>query len=143
MNAIDAITAMDETAAQALAEKFISFLETGEAPDGLFHPEVFVDFTPPQWRLQAAGAEQAVQARLASHPGKGTVPRWRCDATRRGFVLEVEERWTDAQDDWYCRELFRADVTDGGISDLAVYCTGDWDSALQRRHAREVALLRP
>ena len=29
---------------------------------------------------------------------------------------------------WYCRELFRADVGPAGITELAVYCTGDWDA---------------
>ncbi|WP_441251365.1 hypothetical protein [Kitasatospora sp. McL0602] len=134
---------MNETTANELAGKFIAFLETGTAPEGLFHPDVFLDFTPPQWRLQASGADNVVQARLSSHPAEGSVPRWRCDPTPRGFVLEVEERWTDADDDWYCRELFRADTTDGAISDLSVYCTGDWDSALQERHQQQVALLRP
>ena len=43
----------------------------------------------------------------------------------------------------YSREMARADVVDGAISAVSVYCTGDWDEALQARHAREVALLRP
>jgi hypothetical protein len=95
--------------------------------------------------------EEVVQARRRSHPAQGTVPRWRCAPTPVGFVLEVEERWTDADADadadaddyWYCRELFRADVTAGAISDLSVYCTGDRDSAQQERHSREAALVRP
>lgn len=134
---------MNESTARELAGKFVTFLETGDPPAGLFHPDAFCDFTPPQWRLQASGAEELVQARRRSHPTKGTVPRWRCDPTPTGFVLEVEERWTDAGDHWYCRELFRADVTDDAISDLSVYCTGDWNSALQERHRREVTLVRP
>jgi hypothetical protein len=39
--------------------------------------------------------------------------------------------------------MFRADVTDGAISEVSVYCTGDWDDALVARHRNEVALLRP
>jgi hypothetical protein len=134
---------MNERTAKELAGKFVTFLETGDPPDGLFRPEVFLDFTLPQWRLQVGGAEAVVQARRQSHPVAGSVPRWRCDPTPTGFVLEVEERWTDAADQWYCREMFRADATDEGISDLSVYCTGDWDSAQQERHHREVALSRP
>ncbi|MFC8448128.1 hypothetical protein [Kitasatospora sp. NPDC057223] len=134
---------MNESTAHELADKLITFLETGDPPEGLFRPDVFCDFTLPLWRLQVAGVEEVVQARRRSHPAKGTVPRWRCDPTAVGFVLEVEERWTDADDHWYCRELFRADVTAGAISDLSVYCTGDWDSAQQERHGREVALVRP
>jgi hypothetical protein len=56
--------------------------------------------------------------------------------------LEVEEQWNQDGQSWYCREMFRADVSDGSISALSVYCTGDWDAELVRRHARSVRLLR-
>jgi hypothetical protein len=69
--------------------------------------------------------------------------RWRCDPTPTGFVLEFEERWSDGAQRWFCREMARADVVGGAIASLSVCCTGDWDEALQRRHAAEVALLRP
>jgi len=39
--------------------------------------------------------------------------------------------------------LFRADVSDGAISQLTVYCTGDWDRARVAEHAAAVRLLRP
>ena len=34
-------------------------------------------------------------------------------------------------------------VVDGAVADVAVYCTGDWDDARQREHARSVTLIRP
>jgi hypothetical protein len=70
------------------------------------------------------------------------VLRSRLDSTPSGFVLEVEETWESDGDQWYCRELFRADITDGAISELSVYCTGDWDSARMAEHAATVALIR-
>jgi hypothetical protein len=127
----------------ALAQRFVAFLETGTPPDGLFRPDVFCDFTMPQWRLQASGVDEVVGLRARGHPTSGRVPRWRHDPTPTGFVLEVEERWEDGGKEWYCREMFRADVTDGAISEVSVYCTGDWDDALVARHRNEVALLRP
>ncbi|HTR94803.1 MAG TPA: hypothetical protein VMI73_23990 [Trebonia sp.] len=133
----------DEATARGLAGKLVTFLETGTAPDGLFAPDVFIDFTLPQWRLQARGAVDAVGMRLAGHPGPGRVPRSRFDATATGFVLEVEEEWEADGQSWYCRELFRADVAAGSIIELAVYCTGDWDAAQVARHAAAVTLLRP
>jgi hypothetical protein len=128
---------------RALAERFVAFLETGTPPAGLFHPDVFCDFTMPQWRLQARGLDDVVGMRTHGHPTAGRVPRWRHDPTPAGFVLEVEERWEDGGTEWYCREMFRADVTDGAISEVSVYCPGDWDAALVARHRAEVALLRP
>jgi hypothetical protein len=64
-------------------------------------------------------------------------------ASQAWFVLEVEEQWEQDEEPWYCRELLRADVSDGSISQLSVYCTGDWDQALVARHAQEVPLIRP
>jgi hypothetical protein len=80
--------------------------------------------------------------RLAGHPGPGLAPRSRLDATATGFVLEVEERWDADGDSWYCRELFRADVTAGSISQLSVYWSGDWSTELIDRHARTAQLIR-
>ena len=126
-----------------LADKFVTFLETGTPPDGLLTADVFCDFTVPQWRLQAQGIEDCVRLRKGGHPGPSRVPRTRLDATDTGFVLEVEEEWEADGDTWYCRELIRADISDGAISQLSVYCTGDWDSAQVARHREMVTLLRP
>lgn len=132
-----------EPLARELAAKFIEFLETGSPPEGLFTSDGFCDFTMPQWRLQAQGLEDLVGLRKAGHPGPSRVPRSRFDATTTGFVLEVEEEWEDGGESWYCRELFRADIADGAISDLSVYCTGDWDRAQVAEHRAAVQLLRP
>ena len=58
-------------------------------------------------------------------------------------MLELEEEWEQDGDSWYCREMFRADVSDGAISQLSVYCIGDWDSARVAEHRRAVRLVRP
>lgn len=134
---------MREVQAEAIAKRLIEFLETGQPPAGLFAPDVFLDFTPPLWRLQAQGIEDVTSLRLSGHPGKGEVSSWRCDATARGFVLEVEERWVADGRAWYCRELMRADVDGDRITAISVYCTGDWTAERCAQHAREVRLLRP
>lgn len=132
-----------EAASRELAAKFVEFLETGTPPDGLFTPDVFCDFTMPQWRLQASGIEDTVRLRKGGHPGPGRVPRTRFDAIDAGFVLEVQEEWDQDGESWSCREMFRADITDDGITQISVYCTGDWDRARRARHAEAVSLLRP
>ncbi len=137
------MTLTDEALGRELAAKVITFLETGTPPEGAFTPAAFCDFTMPQWRLQAQGVDEIVRMRTASHPGPGRVPRSRFDATSTGFVLEVEEEWDQDGESWYCRELFRADVADGAISQISVYCTGDWDQAQVARHRATVHLLRP
>jgi hypothetical protein len=133
----------DRATAQALAAKLVRFLETNQAPDGLFADDVFTDFTMPLWRLQAQGRDDSVAVRANGHPGGGRVPRSRLDLTETGFLLEVEEEWEHAGQRWYCRELMRCDVTDEMVSQISVYCTGDWDEATIARHSEAVTLLRP
>ncbi|MFF3598430.1 hypothetical protein [Kitasatospora indigofera] len=128
---------------EALADLLVTFLETGSPPAGLFRPDVFCDLTVPQWRLQSEGLPGLVALRRAGHPAPGVVPRRRVDPTPAGFVIELEERWEQDGQTWYCRELMRADVEDGMIARISVYCTGDWDAEQQRRHGQEVVLLRP
>jgi len=134
------VTAQD---AETVAATFIRWLETGEPPAGLFTADAFADVSLPRWRLQAQGADDILAIRRTNHPWPGKVTRSRCDPTPAGFVLELEEQWQQGGEQWYCRELFRAEVRDGAIAQLAVYCTGDWDSARRAEHAREVRLLRP
>jgi hypothetical protein len=138
-----ATTALDGGLVHSLALKFIAFLETGEVPPRLFAADVICDFTLPKWRLQAQGIDGVVRLRKQGHPGPGKVPRWRVDATPTGFVIEFEERWEQDGKDWYSREMARADVVDGSVSVLSVYCTGDWDAEHRARHEREVTLIRP
>ena len=126
-----------------LAGKIIRFLETGHAPEGLFRPDVFLDLAMPTWRIQAAGAEDLIAVRKQGRPGPGTVTRWRADPVPGGFVFEFEERWNSEAQQWYAREMMRAEVTDGAIAELTVYCTGDWDEARQAEHAEAVTLIRP
>jgi len=126
-----------------LTSKLIEFLESNEAPDGLFAEDVFLDYSSPLWRQQAATAADAIALRRAGHPSKGEVSRARVDVTTTGFVMEVEEIWHEAGDHWYARELLRADVRDGRIAELSVYCTGDWNSARVAQHAKMVLLVRP
>lgn len=127
-----------------LASEFIEFNETGTAAPRLFAEHVFVDFTMPHWRLQAGDRNGLVELRRRGHPGPSTVTSSRVDPTETGFVIEWTERWTDDDGaEWYCREMARADVADGRITNLSVYCTGDWDSSRVEEHRKTVRLLRP
>ena len=71
----------------------ITFLETGTPPGGLFTPDIFCDFTMPQWRLQARGIEDVTALRQAGHPGPSAFPGPASTRPTTGFVLEIEEEW--------------------------------------------------
>lgn len=126
-----------------LSRRFVTWLETGVRPARMFAPDVFADLSLPHWRLQAHGPGSTFHLREDSHPYQGEVRVEGLDRTSRGFLLQFEERWQADGQQWYCRELIHCVVTDGLISELVVYCTGDWDEAAQHRHAAEVQLLRP
>lgn len=134
---------MNAEVARGYALRMIEFLETNTVPAGLFADDVFCDFTVPTWREQATGLPAVVNLRRAGHPSTGRVPRWRCDPTPTGFVLEVEETWEDKGETWYCREMIRADIEGERIASVSVYCTGDWSPSRIAEHARCVRLLRP
>jgi hypothetical protein len=119
------MSTLDARRAKELADLFVEFLRTNSAPEGLFTDDVFLDLSLPRWRLQTAGRDNLVALRRAGHPALGTVPRHRVDVTGTGLVVEFEERWEDADGGWYCRELIRAEVRDGSMSEVSVYCTGD------------------
>jgi hypothetical protein len=137
------MTTPDEVIGRELAARVIKFLETGTPPVGVLLRTRSATSPCHKWRLQAQGVEEIVRMRTAGHPGPGRVPRSRFDATSTGFVLEVEEEWDQDGESWYCRELFRADVADGAIAQISIYCTGDWDRAQVARHRATVHLLRP
>jgi len=136
------VTATPVETKQAVA-RLVEFLETGTAPDGLFAPDVFVDLSLPQWRLQTATAEEGIALRTTDHPFPGQVRVERVNRTETGFTIEFEERWEDAGQHWYCREMIRADVEGDSIVEMSIFCTGDWDEAKQAEHARAVTLIRP
>ena len=62
--------------------------------------------------------------------------------TTENAAHRIAVEWDQDGESWYCRELFRADVAGGAVSQLSVYCTGDWDQAQVARHRETVELLR-
>jgi hypothetical protein len=127
----------------AVVADLIRFLETGTVPDGLFAADVFADLSLPHWRVQAATAADVIALRTEGHPFLGELQVQRVEYTARGFVIEFTERWDSQGQRWYCREMILADVQGASITELSIYCTGDWDEAKQREHADAVRLIRP
>lgn len=128
---------------QASVDRFVAFLETG-ATDGLFAPGVYADISLPHWREQALGADEVVSMKTRMHPPAGRTRVEKVLAAARAFTIKVEERWEDRGQQWYCREAFLCDLDDEGrITELSVYCTGDWSESAVAAHAEAVTLLRP
>ncbi|MEU4191824.1 hypothetical protein AB0E69_08000 [Kribbella sp. NPDC026611] len=128
----------------ASVARLVDWLETGEVQAGMLADDCFLDLSLPHWRIQVEGVADCLAVRREQHPFPGAVRVERVDRTEGGFVMAFEERWVAEGQTWYCREQFAADVDPrGAITDLRVYCTGDWDEARQAEHAAEVKLIRP
>jgi hypothetical protein len=127
---------------QASVDRFVAFLETG-VTEGLFAPDVFADITLPHWRVQVQGAEELIATKTSFHPPAGRTRVEKVLAAANGYTIKVEERWEDGGARWYCREAFLCDLDDQGrITEVSIYCTGDWDEAVVAQHAETVTLLR-
>lgn len=128
---------------RAGVDRFVAFLERG-ATDGLFARDVFADISLPHWREQARGADEVVAMKTRMHPPAGRTRVEKVLAAPHAYTIKVEERWEDDGRQWYCREAFLCDLDDEGrITELSVYCTGDWSETVVAEHAEAVILLRP
>ena len=143
MTATTAAAGPTRSAVRESVDRLVAFLETG-AVEGLFAPDVFADITLPHWRVQVQGAGEMIAAKTSLHPPAGRTRVERVLAAEHSYALKVEERWEDDGGRWYCREAFLCELDDEGrITELSVYCTGDWDEAAVARHSEAVTLLRP
>jgi hypothetical protein len=61
--------------------------------------------------------------------------------TASGFVTERSRE--DGGADITGRKIVLCTVRDGRVSELTIYCSGDWDEELRARHAAKARILRP
>ena len=100
--------------------------------------DVFLDGNPPLWRFQLQGIEAfAAWYKSYAPNGMDEVTVVRTVPTASGFVTELTERnREDTGKEITGREIVLCTVRDGRISELTVYCSGDWDEELQAPRGR-------
>jgi ketosteroid isomerase-like protein len=133
---------LSDAQAQELSERLADVFRTADAGDVLTE-DVFLDGHPPQWRFQLQGRD-VFDAWLKGYSPEGhetvvvrTVP------TATGFVTEVTGRFEEDGKDMTDRKIILCAVRGGQISEMSIYCSGDWDAELRERHAAETTLIRP
>jgi hypothetical protein len=141
MPALEA-TSLDDATAQELSERLADVFRTADVGD-LFADDLFLDGHPPFWRFQLQGRD-VFAAWLQGYSPEGvettvvrTVP------TVSGFVAEFVGRHDEAGEEMTDRKILLCEVVQGRITDLTIYCSGDWDAELRARHAAEAPVLRP
>ena len=135
------VTVLPDAEAQALSERLADVFRSAEVGDVLTE-DVFLDGHPPFWRFQLEGRETFASWLKGYSPDGSHVTVVRTIPTVSGFVTEVVGEHLEDGVVMTDRKIMLCEVRDGQISELTVYCSGDWDDELRARHAAETTLLR-
>jgi ketosteroid isomerase-like protein len=136
-----ASTVFDDAVAQELSERLADVFRTAQATDVLAD-DVFLDGNPPLWRFQLQGRDTFDAWIKSFMPDGADTTVVRTIPTVTGFVTEFTGRHDQDGLEITDRKVLLAEVRDGRITELTVYCSGDWDTDLRARHAVETQLIR-
>ena len=132
---------IEDALAQELSERLADVFRTGHANDVLGE-DIFLDGHPPLWRFQLQGRDvfDSWINSFMPHGAETTVVR--TVPTASGFVTEFTGRHEEDGEEITDRKILLAEVRDGHIVELTIYCSGDWDGELRARHEAETQLIR-
>jgi ketosteroid isomerase-like protein len=131
-----------DAVAQDLSERLADVFRHVEDFDVLTD-DVFLDGHPPQWRFQLAGRDVFAAWLKDYSPHGHDITVVRTIPTVSGFVTEFLGRHDEDGESITDRKIILCEVRDAKISELTIYCSGDWNSELRARHAAEAPILRP
>ena len=137
-----ASTVLDDALAQALSERLADMFRTADASEVLAD-DVFLDGNPPLWRFQLQGRDTFDAWIKSFMPDGADTTVVRTIPTVTGFVTEFTGRHQDNGEEITDRKILLAEVRGGHITELTIYCSGDWNADLRARHAAETQLIRP
>ena len=137
-----AATALDDATAQELSERLADVFRTADVGD-LFTDDLFLDGHPPFWRFQLQGRAVFAAWLQGYSPDGAETTVVRTVPTANGFVAEFVGRHGEGGEELIDRKILLCEVAQGRITDLTIYCSGDWDGELRARHAAETTLLQP
>lgn len=133
---------IDDATAQELSERLADVFRTADN-FAVLTDDVFLDGHPPFWRFQLLGRD-VFAAWLKDYSPNGhettvvsTIP------TAAGFVTEMVGRFVEDGEEMTDRKIILCTVRDGQVSEMTVYCSGDWNAELRSRHAAEASIVRP
>ena len=137
-----ASTVLDDATAQELSERLADVFRTAHAGDVLTD-DVFLDGNPPLWRFHVQGRDAFNTWIKGFMPQGADTTVVRTIPTVSGFVTEFVDRHEENGEAITSRKILLCEVRGGRISELTVYCSGDWNAELRARHATETELIRP
>jgi len=122
----------------ALASALVEAMSSGVVPDDTFADDVFFDLNVPDWRYQVQGIE-TLRMMLATELDPAAVEHQDVTPTLEGFVLELSVK----NERYYSRQMFNVRTRGGLISEVTMYCTGNWSLDQLARQQAEAPMLRP
>jgi ketosteroid isomerase-like protein len=132
---------IDDGTAQELSERVADVFRTGKVDDVLTD-DVFLDGHPPFWRFQLQGRDAFSKWLSGYTPAGVDTTVVRTVPTATGFVTELVGRHDQNGEEMTDRKIVLCEVRGGQVSELTVYCSGDWDAELRARHAAEAPMIR-
>ena len=135
-------TLLSDAEAQALSERLADVFRSADVGD-VFTDDVFLDGHPPLWRFQLQGRDQFAAWLSGYSPDGADITVTRAVPTASGFVTEMTGRHQEDGSALTDRKIVLCEVRGGRVSEMTIYCSGDWDEELRARHAAEATLLRP
>jgi len=127
---------------QELSERLADVFRTAEIGD-VFTDDLFLDGHPPFWRFQLEGRDTFAAWLQGYSPDGSQITVVRAVPTATGFVTEMVGEHLEDGAVMTDRKILLCEVRERRISDLTIFCSGDWDSELRSRHAAETTLIRP
>jgi len=135
-------TMIDDATAQRLSEELADVFRTADVGNVLTD-DVFLDGHPPEWRFQLCGRDDFAAWLKGYSPRGADTTVARAVPTSSGFVTELLGRRHEGGELVTDRKIVLCELREGRISEMTVYCSGDWNQQLRERHAAETTLLRP
>ena len=137
-----AMAVLPDAEAQELSERLADVFRTADVGE-VFTEDLFLDGHPPLWRFQLEGRDAFAAWLQGYSPDGSEITVVRAVPTVSGFVAEMVGEHLEDGAVMTDRKILLCEVRDGRISELTIYCSGDWDDELRARHAAETTLLRP
>jgi hypothetical protein len=133
---------LSDAEAQALSERLADVFRTADVGD-VFTEDLFLDGHPPLWRFQLEGKDVVAAWLKGYSPDGAETTVARTVPTATGFVTELLGHHDEDGELMTDRKILLCEVRAGRISEMTIYCSGDWDANLRARHAAETTLVRP
>ena len=128
---------------ESAAARLRRSLESGEVDRlaQLYAPDALLDANLPSWRVQRQGTGAIVKQFEEWYPEPPRYVEWRERPAPWGAVVECAELHGDGADETYFRSVCLLLMDGERIGEHIVYCTGAWDPATRKRHAREAPMV--